>query len=105
MPVRCPDAELAHSPRLIREFSHDLNTEITNFVPVRIYVVNDQICKVGMIAQIRGRDRLGTFPQDDHARVAFNETPPIAAEILDETEDDLHLCNSTNLVTRNHSRG
>ncbi len=87
MPVGRPDAELAHSPRLIRGLRRNLDTEITNLIPVRIQVVNDQICKVGMIAQIRGRDRVGTFPEHDHAGVAFDETPPIAPESLRETED------------------
>ena len=87
MPVRRPDAKLAHSPRIIRVFSYDLHAEITDLAPVRIYVVNDQICEVGMIAQIRGRDCVGTFPEHDHAGVAFDETPPIAPESLRETED------------------
>ncbi len=87
MPVGRPDAELAHSPRLIRGLRRDLDTEITNLIPVRIQVVNDQICKVGMIAQIRGRDRVGTFPEHHHARVTFDETPPLDAAHLRETKN------------------
>src|SRR5215475_14498370 len=69
-------AKLPHTPRLILERLTNLSTCRKDRLVERIDVVNFQICEIGMVTELGGRNGIGTLPRHDRAVAGRIEAPP-----------------------------
>jgi hypothetical protein len=80
MPVSRPDSKLSHTPRFVAQTLHEFGPlGLDRAVEVVDSAYHD-VGKVGMIAQVPWRERIGALSRHDGAVVAFEEKPARIAE-------------------------
>ena len=89
MPVPRADAELAHAPRLVADRLDDLSSARRDLGIERIDGRDLYICVVRVVAQLAGRDRVGTLAREDDAGVALEEAEARITDLAHRKAEDV----------------